>query len=103
RFFDPAALRWLDFAAVGVHWSYFATPHAVAVLVFWKQRALFPRYAVFSVGIMYASLLVFFLVPTAPPWLAAIEGRIAEAPRIMHLVGNDLAPGLYDTSYDGLG
>jgi membrane-associated phospholipid phosphatase len=87
RLFSPTRLTPLDFAAVEVHWSFFIAPHAVAVLVFVWRRDLFPRYTLLVVGTMYAGLVLFFLLPTTPPWLAAKAGQLPEAFRVMDFVG----------------
>ncbi len=87
RLFSPGRVTPLDFAAVEVHWSFFIAPHALAVLVFIWRRDLFARYALLVVGTMYAGLILFFLLPTTPPWLAARAGLLPEGFRIMDFVG----------------
>lgn len=101
--FSPAAVSWLDVFAVQVHWSFFLAPHVAAVLIFLWRRDLFPRYAVVVVGTMYAGLLLFFLVPTSPPWLAAQAGDIPQVFRIMDFVGGRVDAGTYRSFYASLG
>lgn len=95
RLFSPSHVTLLDIAAVQVHWSFFLTPHLLAVAVFIWKRELFPRYAVLVVGTMYLGLVLFFLLPTTPPWLAAQAGQLPEAFRIMDFVGGRVDAGTY--------
>jgi hypothetical protein len=68
---DGAEWRVLDRVLVWAHWSWFMVPHgAVAyVLLFHPRgfkRAAAMTYAVFDVGAM-----IYWVLPTAPPWYAA--------------------------------
>jgi hypothetical protein len=103
RGFDRGQVEWLDWAAVGVHWSFFLAPHAAAVLVFVFARPLFPRFVALMVGVMWAGLLLFFLVPTAPPWLAANHGHLPGVYRVMDFVGGQVSGDTYDEFYASLG
>jgi membrane-associated phospholipid phosphatase len=95
RLFSPAHIGLLDIATVQVHWSFFIAPHLMAAIIFIWRRDLFPRYVALVVGIMYAGLLVFFLVPTTPPWLAAQAGHLVEGYRVMDFVGGKLNDDTY--------
>jgi membrane-associated phospholipid phosphatase len=102
-FFSPRSVTWFDWAAVLVHWSFFVIPHAVAIAVFLFDRARFPRYALLLVGTMYAALVVFFLVPTEPPWLAAAGGDLPGVYRVMDFVGGRVDPETYREFYATFG
>lgn len=95
--FDPANIGFVDIAAVQVHWSFFIAPHLGAVLVFLWRRDLFPRYVALVVGTMYVGLVLFFLLPTTPPWLAARAGHLSEAYRVMDFVGGKVSGDTYRT------
>jgi membrane-associated phospholipid phosphatase len=101
--FSPDRLSPLDFFTVQVHWSFFIAPHLAAVLVFVWRRELFPRYTVLVVGTMYIGLLLFFVLPTAPPWVAARAGALPEAFRVMDFVGGRVDATTYRTFYQSLG
>lgn len=75
--------NWVDYFAIAVHWSFFITPHAGAVWVFFYRRAAFPAYAALLVITMWLGLVLFFLVPTTPPWLAAQQGELEGVTRVM--------------------
>jgi membrane-associated phospholipid phosphatase len=103
RFFSPPEAAWHDWLAVQVHWSFFIAPHLAAVLVFLFRRPLFARYAVLMLATMYAGLALFFLAPTAPPWLASSMGYLPETWRIMDVVGGSVHGSAYQSLYASLG
>ena len=104
---------WVDYLAIAVHWSFFITPHAGAVWAFFYRRTAFMAYAAGLVITMWLGLLLFFLVPTTPPWLAAQQGEIEGVTRVMdstirETLGGDggTFPGgaeTYDEFYKALG
>ncbi len=74
------------FSAI-VHWTWFIFPHA-AVLGTW----LFVRKMAWQVTIIvaltfYLGALLYFTVPTAPPWMAADQGLVDGVVRGMNTVG----------------
>lgn len=103
----------LDYLAIAVHWSFFITPHAGAVWAFVYRRTAFAAYAAALVITMWLGLVLFFVVPTTPPWLAAQQGKLEGVTRVMDstiretLGGEDGAfPGgaeTYDEFYQALG
>jgi membrane-associated phospholipid phosphatase len=103
RLHDPAQLGLLDWLAAGLHWSYFVVPHAVALLVLLRRPACFPRYAATITGTCAVGLLLYFLVPTTPPWLAAEQGVLPGVVRILDLAGGHVDPRTYERLYDALG
>lgn len=103
RLFDPDRVNAVDFLAVAVHWSFFIAPHAAAVAIFLLRPKLFPRYVVTMVLTMYLGLLLFFLLPTTPPWLAAQQGRLTDVYRVMDFVGGRVSGDTYRDFYASLG
>lgn len=103
QLFDPREIGLADYLAVATHWSFFITPHAVAIGVFLLQRRHFPRFAVLVVGTMWLGLVLFFIVPTAPPWFAGEIGQLAGVRRIMDYVGGSIHGSAYSSLYAALG
>jgi membrane-associated phospholipid phosphatase len=103
RLFDPTQLRPLDWLTVQVHWSYFAVPHLAAALVWIFRRELFPRFVALVLGTFYAGLVMYFLLPTTPPWLAADYGALPGVTRVMDFVGGQVDPENYGRLYDAIG
>jgi hypothetical protein len=103
QFFSRSAVDAIDFFGVLVHWSFFVAPHAMAIGIFLWRRPLFGHYTAVVVGTMYLGLILFFLVPTTPPWLAGLQGDLAEAYRVMDYVGAKLNGDAYQDVYASLG
>lgn len=101
--FQPARLGPLDWLTVQVHWSYFFVPHLVGALVFVFRRELFPRFVFMVMGTFYLGLVLYFLFPTVPPWLAADYGALPGVSRIMDYAGRQVDPATYQRLYDSLG
>jgi membrane-associated phospholipid phosphatase len=101
--FDPRRIGFVDYAAVATHWSFFIAPHALAVGVFLMDRRNFPRFALLMVGTMWLGLVLFFAVPTAPPWFAGELGALAGVRRIMDYVGGSIHGSAYSSLYAALG
>lgn len=60
-----------------IHASYFFVPYAVAVF-FWRcHPQILQRYLLALMGTLALGLLLYFAVPTAPPWMAAQQGHLA--------------------------
>ncbi len=69
----PEGPRWrtLDKVLVWAHWSWFMVPHGALVYIMLFnprhfERAAVSTYAVFDIGAM-----IYWILPTAPPWYAA--------------------------------
>jgi hypothetical protein len=81
---DGPEWRALDRMLVWTHWVWFAVPHGTVAYVLVRQPSRFPRaaaltYAVFDIGAM-----IYWVLPTAPPWYAEAgpderEGVMSEA------------------------
>lgn len=99
RLFTPPNIGLVDVVATEVHWSFFIVPHALAAAIYIWRRQYLARYVIMLVAIEYIGLLCFFLVPTAPPWLAAQYGEIAPVYRVMNFVGGSLNADTYRTLY----
>ncbi len=103
QFFNLRDIDFLDWSAVALHWSFFVAPHALAVGIFLFRRTLFPQYVLLVVGLMYVSLVLFILVPTTPPWLAAVQGDFPYVFRVMDWVGHTVGEETYVAFYESLG
>jgi hypothetical protein len=71
----------LDAVATAVYLSFFFVPQIVVVYL-WRMGGSFPRYVAAACLLFGTSLVVHFLVPTAPPWMASEEGLIPPMDRI---------------------
>lgn len=107
---DNGVPKVLDYLAIATHWSFFVTPHAGAVVAFVYYRAAFRRYVGLMVGTMWLGLTLFFLLPTAPPWLAGETGDLPGVTRVMDATIRDVlgdatesGAATYDELYKALG
>ena len=103
RLFSLGSVGFFDVLATQIHWSYFVIPHAIAIGVYIWRRHLFTPFILRLLGVQYAGLILFFLVPTAPPWLAARTGDLDPVYRVMHFVGRTVDPSTYDALYLAVG
>lgn len=100
--YDPFNLHWYDFYLVFIHWSYFIVPHAVAVWLWWRQPARFQHLLTATTLLLILGLILYFLLPTNPPWMApesVNSPAAATALRIMESVAGWFGGGLYDAGY----
>ena len=98
----PGRVRAHDLALSWVHWSWFFVPHGTLAYILIRHPERFPRSACLMAGTFDAGLLVYWAVPTAPPWYAAETGRMEPVRRIMVEAGERFWKGLWRPLYDGL-
>ena len=79
----PGVVRRHDLALAWVHWSWFFVPHSTIAYVLARHRGLFPKSVAQMTAVFDLGLIAYWLVPTAPPWWAAANGRMAHVRRIM--------------------
>ncbi len=87
----------LDYVLVIVYISYFVIPPATVVLLWWFRSRGFPIVALTILATLYTGLLINYLVPTAPPWIAANRGLMSDFPRLVPIVLNSIVPGIFNT------
>jgi len=98
----PGVIRPHDMALAAVHWSWFLVPHGTAAYTLLCHRDKFVRSAILIAGTFDLGLLVYWGLPTAPPWYAARIGRIEPMRRIMVEAGERFWKGLWRPLYEGL-
>jgi len=69
----PEGPRWrtLDKALVWAHWSWFMVPHGTLAFILLRHPDRFPRAAVMTYAVFDIGAMVYWVLPTAPPWYAA--------------------------------
>jgi membrane-associated phospholipid phosphatase len=75
--------RWYDVAMAAVHGSHFVSFLLVGLAVWSRRPERFRPYVTAVLVTAYAGLAGYFLVPTAPPWLAAELGHLPPTPRLL--------------------
>ncbi|MGI8801939.1 MAG: phosphatase PAP2 family protein [Solirubrobacteraceae bacterium] len=72
--------RSYDKALAWTHWVWFAVPHTTLSYLLHRHPERFPRAAVLTYAVFDVGAVCYWLVPTAPPWYAAEQGRIDRRP-----------------------
>jgi hypothetical protein len=75
-----------DRVLVWAHWLWFLVPHGTLVYIMLRRPSHFERSAVMTYAVFDVGAMVYWILPTAPPWYAA-----AHAGRDRHF--NDRSPG----------
>ena len=96
RLFEPGKIRPHDYLFVAAYVSYFLVQAWTVVTVWHVQRQLFSRYLTAFILTFWLSIAGYFLLPTAPPWLAAQEGQIEGVTKVTRQVAQKVSPGRYD-------
>jgi hypothetical protein len=66
----------LDGLCLALHISWFFAPALLTAYIVFRRWDLVPSYAIARTGILYVSLVAFFLLPTEPPWMALHVHRV---------------------------
>jgi membrane-associated phospholipid phosphatase len=74
----PGDVTRLDRVLAIVHWAWFFEPHAALVWILLRDERRFPGAALQMAAGFDLGCLIYYAVPTAPPWWAAENGYIAE-------------------------
>jgi membrane-associated phospholipid phosphatase len=96
HFSFEGASRPLVIVLAAVYVSYFLVPHIFAVATWRLRPALFPQVPLALILTLHLGLLVYFVVPTVPPWLAAEYDQTPEMMRILPV----LFTGVDSTGYE---
>ncbi|HEV2790965.1 MAG TPA: phosphatase PAP2 family protein [Solirubrobacterales bacterium] len=86
------------------HWLWFIEPYLSLAWILARHNDRFPRSARQMAAVFDLGCLVYFAVPTAPPWWAAEQGLTGEeVRRIMVEVGEPTWGKAWERMYDALG
>jgi membrane-associated phospholipid phosphatase len=77
----------LELGLSAVHWSWFLFPHGTCAYILMRHRKHFERSTVLMAVCFDAGCVVYWLLPTAPPWFAGQEGELPPVRRIMAEAG----------------
>lgn len=97
--YDPGRRDLVSLLAVGVHLTYYLAPPLAGVVLWRLAPQRFLRYAA-ALSICYLlGAAVHILLPTAPPWYAALDGRLPAVHRIVYDLVNGMSPSFYSYGY----
>jgi membrane-associated phospholipid phosphatase len=80
--------REMDKALVWTHWVWFMVPHGTLAYILVRRPGSFPRAAVMTYAVFDIGAMIYWVLPTAPPWYAAsVAGRdVAHHPSVRRLM-----------------
>ena len=79
-------LRWWDYATWGVYITHFIGTTAVAAALWTWRHERFARFATMVCGLAAVGYATYVLYPAVPPWMAAQQGNVGPATRIVPVV-----------------
>lgn len=75
---EPGKPRTFEKVLVWTHWAWFMVPHATTAYVLIRHRERFGRTAALTYAVFDLGAVVYWVLPTAPPWYAATKGRLGD-------------------------
>jgi len=82
RLYDPGTVHWYDVGISLVYVSHFFAVWALGAVIYVRYHDSWGGYARRALGLSFAGLLTYVLLPAAPPWFAAQDGLIPPVHRI---------------------
>jgi membrane-associated phospholipid phosphatase len=79
-------LRWWDYASTAVYMTHFLGTTVVAAALWTWRHDRFGRFATMVCGLAAAGYATYVLYPAAPPWMAAQQGNLGPATRVVPIV-----------------
>ncbi|MCW2542942.1 MAG: hypothetical protein JWM40_494 [Frankiales bacterium] len=83
HFYDPGTAHWYDVVATFVYLSHFLVSLGLAVVLWCVGYTVFRRYLAVLVTLTLAALATYVLYPMAPPWMAAVNGKLPPVGRVV--------------------
>ena len=74
-------VQWYDFYFYFLYMIHFLMPALLAVLIWRKKPQHYWQFMWALVGLSFAAFVTYILFPAAPPWMASLDGYIAEPMR----------------------
>jgi membrane-associated phospholipid phosphatase len=91
-----------DLALSCVHWSWFVVPHGTLLFLLLRHPERYPRSAALIAACFDLGCVVYWAVPTAPPWWAGANGNMPPVRRIMAETGERFWKRLWRPLYHSL-
>ena len=106
EFYTRGAIEWWDYYFTFIHWSYFLVPHGLALWIWWRSKREFQHYLAAMTMTLFLGLVIYFVIPTNPPWMAPEAIDSPGAPVVQRIMGNiaeQIGGGLYEAGYKIVG
>lgn len=105
-FYTRGDIEWWDYYFTFIHWSYFLVPHGLALWIWWRNKREFQHYLAAMTMTLFLGLVIYFVIPTNPPWMAPEAIDSPGAPVVQRIMGNiaeQIGGGLYEAGYKIVG
>src|SRR5437868_4437555 len=79
-------IHWYDYLAVIVYMMHFVMPLLIALLFWIFDREKYKQFMSALLLLTYLGLITYLIIPTMPPWMAALQGYIPHLEDIMNEV-----------------
>lgn len=101
-FHTPGRIGPPDMVLSVLHWAWYFVPHGAVIAVACRRPDRLPRAAA-TVGLTFdLGLVVYRLIPTAPPWWAAENGHLPPVERIVVQTSRQTFGPAWEPVYGGL-
>lgn len=99
----PGSVRPFEYGLSAIHWSWFAVPHSALGYILFRRRGAYPRSAMMMAACFDLGCVVYWVVPTAPPWWAGENGYMPPVRRIMVEAGERVWRRAWQPLYSSIG
>ena len=104
----PGTVNRFERVLVWCHWMWFFVPHGTVGYVLLRHPKQFGRSAALMYAVFDLGALFYWMIPTAPPWYAALHGELEDRQavhmrRMMIEYGQQFWGDRWDSLYDVLG
>lgn len=106
EFYTRGEIQWWDYYFTFIHWSYFIVPHALALWIWWRSKREYQHFLAAMTMTLFLGLVIYFIIPTNPPWMAPEAIDSPGAPVVQRIMGNiaeQIGGGLYEAGYKIVG
>lgn len=88
RLSTPGSINRFERLLVFCHWVWFAVPHCCVAYILVRAPERFPYAAARMYGVFDLGAVFYWAIPTAPPWYAALHGRLQDPrlPRVRRMM-----------------
>lgn len=93
-------LRWWDYASWLVYLTHFLGTTCVAAALWTWRHERFARFATMVCGVAITGYTTYVLYPAAPPWMAAQDGNLGPANRIVPVVWAHVPVAHFNTIFE---
>ena len=95
--------RWYDLFLSTVYATHFFVGISMAVVLWVRNRTVWKQWMRRYLGLNYAALVIYFVYPMAPPWMASQDGHLPPLPRITSRGWSDIGLDRANMVLQGLG